>query len=155
MLVRTRTWHTRRGTTLVESAIVLSVTFMFLIGLMVIGKGVSDYQAVAFLAREGARYASVHGGQYAQVTGGAIATPATVYSNAITPAAGGLDLTNLTYSVTWDDPSENPVYMFNPAKNMYRINYVNVTVNYSWLPLAYLGNSVITLTSTSRMPITF
>jgi Flp pilus assembly protein TadG len=161
MLVRTRTRHPRRGTTLIESAIVLSVTCLFLIGLMAIGLGVSYYQAVAYLAREGARYASVHGSQYAQVTGGAAADAAAVYNNAILhiPETGALrsdlDYTQLTYSVSWDDPSKSPVYLVDPATNTYRINYVNVTVNYSWLPQAYLGSSAITLTSTSRMPITF
>ena len=39
----------------------LPVLFMFLIGTITIGMGIFYYQLVAGMAREGARYASVHG----------------------------------------------------------------------------------------------
>lgn len=145
----------RRGAAMVEAAIVLPVLFLFTLGLIIVGLGVFRYQQVASLAREGARYASVHGGQYASVTGNAAAGAADVYNNAIKPKAAGLNLSNLTYSVTWDDNSRNPTYLFNASTNTYRTNYVNVTVSYSWLPEAYLGKTARTLTSTSRMRITF
>ena len=67
----------RRGATLVEAAIVYSVLFQLLIGMIVGGLGVFRYQQVASLAREGARYASVRGTQYATNTGIPPTLPAT------------------------------------------------------------------------------
>src|SRR4051812_39679445 len=54
----------RRGTTLVESAIIYSTTVGLILGLIFGVVGVFSYNEVAHLAREGARYASTHGGQY-------------------------------------------------------------------------------------------
>ena len=54
----------RSGTTLVELAIVSASALLLIYGLIVGGTGVFRYQEMAHLAREGARYASTHGGQY-------------------------------------------------------------------------------------------
>src|SRR5881394_3814743 len=54
----------RDGVTLVEFGAVVSVTMVIIFILIVGGAGVFRYQEVAHLAREGARYASTHGGQY-------------------------------------------------------------------------------------------
>jgi hypothetical protein len=70
----------------------------------VVGLGVFRYLQVAAAAREGARYASVHGGQWAsEQNSGTLTTPTDVYNNAILPHAVGLDTSQLTYSVTWAD----------------------------------------------------
>ena len=55
----------RRGVQVVEAAIVLPVVMMLILGTCSTAMGVYYYQLVATLAREGARYASVHGEQYA------------------------------------------------------------------------------------------
>jgi Flp pilus assembly protein TadG len=138
---------------MVEYAIVIPIMIMLLAGLAIFGLGVFRYQQVALLAREGARYASVHGGQYQSVTGSTAADATAVYNNAIKPQAAGLNLSLLSYSVAWDDASKNPVYLSNPATNTYRINNVTVTVSYTWTPEAFWGST--TLSSTSKMPITF
>ena len=52
---------------MVEAAIVLPVVMMLTLGTCSTAMGVYYYQLVATLAREGARYASVHGSQYAAV----------------------------------------------------------------------------------------
>ena len=62
----------RRGATAVEAAFVLPVAFTFIIGMVVMGFLVYYYYQVASLAREGARYASVHGTQYAADTGNGV-----------------------------------------------------------------------------------
>ena len=59
----------RRGVQVVETAIVLPVVMMLTLGTCSTAMGVYYYQLVATLAREGARYASVHGSQYAAVRG--------------------------------------------------------------------------------------
>ena len=94
----------RRGVQAVEAAIVLPVVMMLTLGTCSTAMGVYYYQLVATLAREGARYASVHGSQYAADTGNPPATAADIYNNAILPMAVGLNPSNLTPppSVTWN-----------------------------------------------------
>jgi hypothetical protein len=98
------------------------------------------YQEVASLAREGARYASVHGAQYAKVSGNPAATPADVYNYAILPKIVALDPAHLTYSVTW-----NPDNL--------QDGMVTVRVTYRWVPEAFFGG--IDLSSTSQTPMSY
>src|SRR5207302_11000327 len=49
----------RPGATLIESAVVLALTFLLLFAILIGALGVFQRQQVAALAREGARYASV------------------------------------------------------------------------------------------------
>jgi hypothetical protein len=134
---------------------------MLIIGVCIMGLGVFRYQQVATLAREGARYASVHGYQYAQDTGKSAATAADVFNNAIVPMAVGLNTSNayLTYSVTWTKttPSGPPPTYYNPNSTPPGEpidNYVTVTVTYKWVPEAYVAGP-INLTSTSVMPMSY
>jgi Flp pilus assembly protein TadG len=130
----------RRGATLVESAIIYSVTLLIMIGLIVGGLGLFRYQQVASMSREGARWASVHGAEYEVVTNQPAATAEDVYNNAIITKAVAMDPGNITYSVVW-----NPDNMQGSS--------VSVTVNYQWIPEAYFGG--VTLTSTSTMPMSY
>ncbi len=155
MLVRTTPNLRRRGVQMLETAIVLPVVLMLTLGTCLTAPGIYYYELVATLAREGARYASVHGTQYAAVTGNAAATPASIYTNAILPLAIGLNPSNLTYSVTWNtsnapttaNPNSSP-----PGQPVY--NNVTVTVSYQWTPGLYMTGP-INLTSTSVMPMSF
>jgi Flp pilus assembly protein TadG len=142
----------RRGATLVESAFVLSVLFFLLLAVVVGGYGVLRYQQLALLAREGARYAAVHGGQYAQETGNLAATADDVYKNAILPAAVDLDPAHLSYTVSWD--TDNMPYHMTDDYEKPVANTVTVTVRYTWLPEVYLVGP-ITLTSTSTMTMSY
>jgi Flp pilus assembly protein TadG len=152
MLLRTPTRRGRRGATMVECGVVLLVTLLLVLGGIVGSLGVYRYQAVAALAREGARYASVHGGQYQIDTGNTAATPTSVYTNAISPKVVALDTNRLTYSVTWDNPSKMPAY-YDSVNNVWKGNTVTVTVTYQWIPEAFFGGA--TMTSTSVMPVTY
>jgi hypothetical protein len=122
---------------------------------IVIGIGVYYYQQVSALAREGARWASVHGGQYSQETGNPMATRQLVYDNAIKPMAVGLDKSQFTATnpaVSWDNPNEMPSYT--DASGNVLANRVTVTVTYKWYPALYVGGPV-TLSSTSVMPMQY
>jgi Flp pilus assembly protein TadG len=125
---------------MLECAVVFPVVFTLLIGMMVGALGVFRYDEVALLAREGARYASVHGTQYAKVTGKTAATAADVYNNAILPKTVGLDTTQLTYSVTWS-PNNQPG------------GAVTVTVKYNWVPEWFWSS--MSFTSTSVMTVSY
>src|SRR5689334_6945607 len=96
----------RRGATLVEFALVLSLMSLLSFGTIVLGAGVFRYQQVAAVAREGARWASVHGMQYQRDTKQTAATAQDVYNNAIKPMTAGLDLNKLAYSVSWSTSNE-------------------------------------------------
>jgi Flp pilus assembly protein TadG len=153
----------------VETAVVMPVVMMFILGTFSVGMGIYYYQQVASLAREGARYASVHGTQYAQDTGNAVATASDVYDNAIKPMAAGLNPSKLSYQVEWgtavsgswvwtswdsslrDPTSPNP--NSSPA-NQPLYNAVRVTVTYQWTPGLYIAGP-INLTSTSLIPMSY
>ena len=147
----------RRAATMAETAIVLSLLMMLMIGLIVMGMGTVRYQQVAGLAREAARYGSVRGASYKSNTGSAMATPATIYTNAILPMSTGLDTTKLSYSVVWDNANQGPVYLSDPTTNKYTVNYITVTVSYQWQSESFPGfsSTTRTLTSTSRIPMSY
>jgi len=128
----------RRGVTLVECAIIYPVVFLLILGLIIGGLGVFRYQQVASLAREGSRYACVHGAHYAQVTGKPAAAAVDVYNNAILPRAVALDLGQLGYTVTWG-PDNKPG------------STVSVKITYHWVPEAFLPPLNFSSTSSDVM----
>jgi Flp pilus assembly protein TadG len=140
--------HRRCGaSTVVEMAFIAPVLFFILFGLLIGGLGIFRYQQVAQLARDGSRWASVHGTQYAADTGNSAATSTDVYNDAISPNAAGLNLNKLTYSVSWNS-TNSPFSVKTVSGSQQNVaNTVSVTVNYQWIPEAFLGG--ITLSSTS------
>jgi Flp pilus assembly protein TadG len=148
-----RRHRNRRGATLVEMAIIGPLTFMLLIGMLVGSMGVFRSQQVARLARDATRWASVHGTDYAKDTKNTAATSTDVYNTAIKPYAAGLDLSKLTYSVTWTT-SNSPSHSATINSQTVNVaNTVTVTIHYQWLPEAYFGG--ITLSSTSVAVMTY
>jgi Flp pilus assembly protein TadG len=145
--------HDRAGMTVVESAVVFPVTFLLILGLIVGGLGVFRYQEMASLARRAARYAAVHGAQYARDTGNPAATADDIYNNAIKPYAASLDLTKLTYAVSYSADNSPATVSVQNGNVVNVTNTVTVTVTYNWVPEAFLGG--ITLTSTSVLPMAY
>lgn len=142
----------RRGFAATESILVLPTLFFLILATVVGGYGIFRYQQIAMLAREGARYASVHGGQYQLETGNTAATSQDVYNSAIVPYATSLDLTQLTYTVTWN--ANNMPYNVSSDYETPTGNTVTVTVRYKWFPEVYLVGP-ITLSSTSTMAMSY
>jgi Flp pilus assembly protein TadG len=128
----------REGATVVECAVVFPVFFLILIGTIVASLGVFRYQEMAALAREGARWASVHGQAYEFYTSQKAATEKDVYENVIRPKATGLDLDRLTYEVTWEPDNRQG-------------SRVVVRVGYDWIPEAFLGGIHLSSTSSALM----
>lgn len=164
MLLRVRR-ERRRGATMVETAFVLPLTFLIVVGLVVGALGVFRSQETAELARAAARYASVHGGNYT-IEGRGSVTRQQIIDTAVTPRATALSpLTVRVQLVTpddrvydWDDPrwagTENRTYTLNSPNGQGKYNRVRVTVIYAWMPEAYLVGP-INLTSTSEMPMSY
>jgi Flp pilus assembly protein TadG len=125
---------------MVEAAIVYPAALMLILGVLSGGMGIFRYQEMASLARAASRYASMHGSQYALNTGKPAATRQDIYNNAIVPNAVGLDLSKLSYTVTWNPNNQPPD------------STVTVTVSYQWSPEVYLlGTFTLTSTSTQQM----
>lgn len=161
MMLRRR--ERRAGAILVESALVYPVLFVVVFGIIMLGLGVFRYQQVTHAAREGGRWASVHGAQYAKERAVAAATPDDVYQNAIRPQMGGADPAGLGYSVTWyadaaGNPDKRPSrsYTYTDSANTLRTgtvtNYVTVTVTYNWNTVLF---GVVPVSATSVTPISY
>ncbi len=172
----------RRGATTVEFAVIAPVVLFFLIALFVGGPLIFRYQEVAHLARDGARYASTHGGLYQREGVAALQpdSPAIASSADLSSYLAGrtmlLDPNQLEVSVSWSasglfsppnmpsyentDPSVIPpgqLYVFsnNPMTGTSTpTNYVTVNVTYQWFPPVRLIGP-ITLSSTSKMPMSY
>jgi Flp pilus assembly protein TadG len=143
----------RRGATAVEFAIVGPLTFLLLLGLVIGGMGVFRYQEIASLAREGSRWASVHGTGYQKDTGKPAATKQDVI-NYMAAKGVSLDLSQFNTSnclVTWN--TNNSPYHTNIVNGQVVAvtNTVNVKITYRWIPEAYLGGITLTSTSESAM----
>jgi Flp pilus assembly protein TadG len=141
-MLRATYYGRRRATTALECSVIFPITFFLTFSIIIGGLGVFRYQEVASLAREGARYAAVHGTQYATDSGKTAATAADVYNNAIQPHMVSLDPSKLNYTVTWANNSKAPG------------STVTVTVSYTWVPELYLIGPY-TLSSTAKMTVCY
>jgi Flp pilus assembly protein TadG len=122
----------RKGTTLVEMAIILPLVMLVGIGLCVAELAVFRYQQVAALAHESARWASVHGKNYSKITKQPVASNSDIWENVIEPRAVGLDTSRLTSDLQWDA----------------KYTSVKVTVSYQWTPeFAFFAPKTFTCTA--------
>jgi hypothetical protein len=146
----------RRASTLVQAALVYPVAIMLTVGVVIVGMGIYQYQQVAALAREGARWASVHGGQWAAEKNSGTLTTQSDVKTAILAYAAGLDTSQFTSSnpsVSWANSSQVPTY--DDASGNVAYNTVTVTVSYNWIPVAYFGSATLKLSSQSVMVIQY
>ena len=123
-----------------------------------LGISVFRYQQVAHAAREGARWAAVHGAKYAEETGNTAATRDDIFTNAIQPQMAGMPTRPTTSLVTWDQNNKQTyTYLYtNPTTGetsvRARQNTVSVTVRYSW-DTGFFG--VIPVQSTTVMTMSY
>jgi Flp pilus assembly protein TadG len=142
----------RRGVHIVEMSLIAMILAFLLLGFIVLGEGVSYYQRVAAAARDGSRWASVHGMQYQRDTGNAAATAADVYQQAIAPKLAGLDPSALTYSVSWNTSNEPFHTVLDASNNIVKVrNIVTVQVSYQWSPTSLFKKTTLSTTSSTPM----
>jgi Flp pilus assembly protein TadG len=107
MIIRPQSHRPRRGSTLVESAITLTILLTVIFGTLDLGLGVMRFNMISHAAREGVRQAMVHGGQstspWSTVTNMAASTIGNPVANAIAPQLVGCDLTQTTITLAWVD----------------------------------------------------
>jgi hypothetical protein len=176
MRIRRRPGERRRASSTVESAVVYPLTFLLILGLVIVAQGVARYQEVAALARSASRYASTHGGQFRKDNGLPAGSPGTSagtnggliwYSTDPTLAAGS----DASWAgTTYDSAARPKLVALDPALLTFKIGYapitnlptkpdnwpgsqVTVTVTYQWLPDLYLVGPY-NLSGTSSLPVT-
>ena len=91
----------RRGSALVESALVATVFLLLLVGIMEFGRLGFAYNSVSFAAQRAARFAAVRG------SGSGHAAVAADIESAAKDYAGALDSSQLVVATTWL-PNNNP-----------------------------------------------
>ena len=134
--MKSRRQRTQRGGAMVELALCLVPFIMFLWATLSFGHAVFAYNNVAFLAREGSRWAAVRG-----ANSGRVADQTGVSTFTKTKSAG-LDKTKLTVTASWSHPSKTPGSLVT----------VNVSYVAATLPLAILDGP-LTVRSTSTATI--
>jgi Flp pilus assembly protein TadG len=106
----------RRGSTMVEGALVMTTFIILLVGAMDFGRLGFTYNSVTYAAHQAARFAATNGS-----SSGHAATAAAIQTSAENNLVG-LNAAALTVSVTWN-PNNNPG------------SQVQVVVSYSFKPL--------------------
>jgi Flp pilus assembly protein TadG len=153
----------RKGAVLVESAFVYPLLFLMLFGLIVGGMGIYRYQAVACMAREAVRYASVRGSDWQVTTNQKSPTQEQIAQTVVAPLAVAMDTTQLTTTVelingvsgtatAWDNSNQATTSL--NANGQPVANRVRVTITYNWYPELLLGGP-IALQSVSETPMSF
>jgi Flp pilus assembly protein TadG len=136
----------RSGATAVEMAVVLPILFLLLFVLILGSIAVFRYHQVAQLAREGSRWAAVHGATWAAEKNVPPTTPQDVFENAIRPRAVSMESGRLSHAVTWDT-DQRPYHTVVRNDQVVPVtNNVIVTVSYQWDAFIF---GPVTLRSTS------
>lgn len=154
-ITRWRQLH-RHGGVSVEFAVVAPIMFLLLYCIMITGLEVSRYQQVAALARDCARWASVHGATWANKSnGGTLTTQQDVFTHVLEQRAFFFNTATLesNSTVTWDDNGQKP------TTSSGNTNRVHVTITWpvraETLPLVGTIFGNITLQSTCERPMTY
>lgn len=124
----------QKGTTILEFALVAMAFFLLTLGLMDISRAVWAYHSLSYGAREGARYAIVHGNRSN--------SPATAAIVESTVQGQIPNLQGVTVTTTW-----NP--------NNAQASTVEVQAEYTFQPIMPVFNFTIPLTATSRMAVSY
>ena len=126
----------RRGSTMLEGALVMTTFVILLVGAMDFGRLGFAYSSVTYAAHQAARFAATNGS-----SSGHAASAATIQANADSNLIG-LNAGTLTVSVTWT-PNNNPG------------SQVQVAVSYGFQPLVVpISSKTLTLKSTAVDTIT-
>jgi Flp pilus assembly protein TadG len=149
----------RRGAAVVEFAVIGPLLFLLLIGFAVLGMGVFKYQEVAYLARQGARYASIHGAQYyidnKLPPGDQTSWTNEIKNQGVLTHVVGLEASRVNVTASWS-AGNNRANAGDPATGFQTTinNNVTVTVTYSWMPEAFLVGPFM-LSSASTVPMSY
>jgi Flp pilus assembly protein TadG len=140
----------RRGAVFVETAIVLSVFLLLILGTFDLGIATYRYNTISQAARQGARQAIVHGSLAAPAmaawgpsTYTGTAADGSAYAQAVSPMLVGFVLSKVTIKVEWLDGG-NAIQQ--------RVRYT-VSTTYKPIVTSYFTSSSYTQIAASTMPI--
>jgi Flp pilus assembly protein TadG len=144
VLIRARL-RGEEGQSLIEAAFSMMVLLMTVLGIMDMAMALYSYDFVADAAREGARYAIVHG----SACTGCVATSSSIQTYVQNMGLVGIKPSDLTVTATWPDTGSLCTPSLNPCNN--QGNNVKVTVNYVFhLGIPLVPSSTLNLSSTSE-----
>jgi|SRR5580692_7466238 Flp pilus assembly protein TadG len=139
--------HAQRGSSLVETSIVMVVLLLVLFGIIDFGRLMYTYAFVAQLARQGARYAIVRGSQCSVLSNCPNVTSAQIQTYVQSLSEGATTASAISSTTTWTCPN-NQSASENPGCT------ANVSVSYTFNPIfPYIKIGSLNLTSTSQMVI--
>jgi hypothetical protein len=136
--------HDETGESMVGFALSASILFTFIFGLTTMCLAFYTYEAISEMAREGARYAIVHGSTCETSSG----TSCEVTATQVNTYVQGLGLPNIgggtmTVNTTFPDGGEAP--------NADRVQ-VSVSYAFPW-HIPFIGSQTVNMSSTSEMYI--
>jgi Flp pilus assembly protein TadG len=139
--------HAQRGSSLVETSIVMVVLLLILFGIIDFGRLMYTYAFVAQLARQGARYAIVRGSQCSVLSNCPNVTSAQIQTYVQSLSEGATTASAISSTTTWACPNDQSSSE-NPGCT------ANVSVSYTFNPIfPYIKIGSLKLTSTSQMVI--
>jgi Flp pilus assembly protein TadG len=139
-----------RGSTMVETAIVILLALTLIFGIVEFGRAIFAYHAVSNIARMATRYAIVHGANC--IPGGCTASPGSVQQFARSQAVGLKQNRLTTPTVTWTGTALDGSACGDGANEKPGCT-VTITVQYPFdFVLPYLGPQ-LNMSSTSQMVV--
>lgn len=142
--------NSRRGATLVETAIILNVFLLLILGTLDLGLATFRYNTVSQAARQGARQAAVHGAlappqlsSWGPGTYTGTAADGSEFAQAVSPMLAGFKLSDVTIRVEWLDGGNNV---------QQRVRY-SVSTPYRPIIGSLFTSTSYTLSAASTMPI--
>jgi Flp pilus assembly protein TadG len=141
-----------RGTSMLESSVMISVLLVMMFGIVGFGNALYTYHFVSNTAREATRWASVRGATCGGLPDGCPAADTDVNAYVQNLSTGiGLDPTKVTTTTTWVAPPNNLAACVSQHNSPGCV--VKVQVQYSFQFLFPLLPSGFTMQSTSQMVI--
>ena len=131
-----RFWRDRRGVAALEFALIAPALFLLPVGIIDVGRMMWTASTLDHVAREGARYATVHGAQSVQPTSVA-EVQAFVVDRAI-----GVDPANMSVAVDWS-----------PDSNQGGTVTITVGYQYNSLLIGFITSDPINFQSVSSLSI--
>jgi Flp pilus assembly protein TadG len=124
--------QSERGNTLIEFGLCFVLFFCAILGILDVARGIYTYSFLEGAAKEGGRYAMVHGS-----SSGSQATSSAVQGVVQGWLAGVVNPSNATVTTTWSPTNENPG------------SVVTVKVQYTFTPITnfLVGNWTLQTTS--------
>lgn len=140
----------QRGQAIAEFAVVGIIFIAVIFGMIDVGRAVWNYNTVAQAAREGARYAVVHGARCNADPSCTTADSATIDS-VLRDHASGLNPSDLSVEVDWTCRLAG----VGTCNDVW--DHVTVTANYDYTPMAFLSGLLslpsVTMSSSTTMEI--